>query len=86
MVLGFLRPPGAGENGVPLQTLWGFERVHVKAGETVTVELYPSATDFTHVDGEGERGVMAGGYRFEFGVAETARRGMGFVRHTVIAA
>ena len=60
--------------------------MHVKAGETMTVELYPSATDFTHVDGEGERGVLAGEYTFKFGVAETARQGMGFVRHTVMAA
>ena len=36
-VLGFLVPPGAGERGVPLQTLFGFERVHVKAGQTVMV-------------------------------------------------
>ena len=35
VVLGFMTPPGAGENGVPLKTLFGFERVHVKAGETV---------------------------------------------------
>ena len=32
VVLGFLVPPGAGTSGVPLQTLFGFERVHVKAG------------------------------------------------------
>ena len=25
VVLGFLTPPGAGQNGVPLQTLYGFE-------------------------------------------------------------
>jgi pre-mRNA-splicing factor SYF2/beta-D-xylosidase 4 len=37
VVLGFIKPPGAGTNGVPLQTLFGFERVHVKAGETVQV-------------------------------------------------
>ena len=30
VVLGFLKPPGAGTNGVPLQTLYGFERVHLK--------------------------------------------------------
>lgn len=32
VVLGFLVPPNAGKDGVPLQTLFGFERVHVKAG------------------------------------------------------
>ena len=33
VVLGFLEPPGAGDKGVPLQTLFAFERVHVKAGQ-----------------------------------------------------
>ena len=28
--------------GVPLQTLYGFDKVHVPAGKTVTVELYPA--------------------------------------------
>jgi hypothetical protein len=49
VVLGFLKPPGAGVAGVPLQTLYGFDRVHVPAGKTVTVELYPSLADFTQV-------------------------------------
>ena len=40
VVLGMLIPPGAGVDGVPKQTLWGFERVFVKAGETVTVNMY----------------------------------------------
>ena len=48
-VLGFLEPPGAGVGGVPRQTLFAFQRVFVKAGETVTVHLYPSLTDLTHV-------------------------------------
>ena len=26
-VLGMMKPPGAGENGVPLQQLYGFEKV-----------------------------------------------------------
>lgn len=30
VVLGFLKPPGAGVGGTPLQTLYGFERVHLK--------------------------------------------------------
>ena len=44
VVLGFMKPPGAGTGGVPLQTLYGFDRVHVPAGKTVTVELYPSVS------------------------------------------
>ena len=57
VVLGMLTPPGAGVGGVPLKSLWGFERVHVKAGQTVTVEMYPSMTDFTQVNTLGERNV-----------------------------
>merc|ERR1711907_709615 len=34
VVLGFLTPPGAGTQGIPLKSLFGFERVHVKAGQT----------------------------------------------------
>lgn len=49
VVLGFLTPPGAGADGVPLQALYAFERVFVPAGQTVTVNLYPSLTDFTQV-------------------------------------
>merc|ERR1712187_684967 len=79
VVLGFLTPPGAGKDGVPLQTLFGFERVHVKAGQNVTVSLYPSATDFMHVDRQGRRTVLAGDYTVRFGVRDTAACGMGFV-------
>ena len=39
-----MKPPGAGTGGVPLQTLYGFDRVHVPAGKTITVELYPSVS------------------------------------------
>ena len=48
VVLGFMKPPGAGTGGVPLQTLYGFDRVHVPAGKTVTVELYPSVSAAPH--------------------------------------
>ena len=41
VVLGFISPPGGGTLGRPLKTLFGFERVHVKAGQTMKVWLYP---------------------------------------------
>ena len=50
-----MAPPGAGKDGVPLQTLFGFERVHVRAGETVTVSIVASMLDFTMVKGDGQR-------------------------------
>jgi beta-D-xylosidase 4 len=84
-VLGFLKPPGAGANGVPLQTLFAFERVHIPAGATVTVELYPSLAEFTQVDSEGVRAVAPGEYTFSFGVEATEEHGQGFTTHTITA-
>ena len=37
------------------QTLFGFERIHVKAGETVNVNIYPSLLDFTYTDLNGKK-------------------------------
>jgi len=79
-VLGFLTPPGAGQNGIPRQMLFGFDRVHVRAGETVTVWLYPTFADFTHVDTSGNRHVLTGAYSVHFGVRETAPFSMGFAK------
>ena len=62
VVLGFLTPPGAGKDGVPLQTLFGFERVHLKAGETQTVYLYPALTEFAPVGVDGTRRALEGTY------------------------
>eukprot|EP01126_Amoeba_proteus_P045002 TRINITY_DN5024_c0_g3_i5.p1 TRINITY_DN5024_c0_g3~~TRINITY_DN5024_c0_g3_i5.p1 ORF type:complete len:116 (+),score=24.26 TRINITY_DN5024_c0_g3_i5:167-514(+) len=83
VVLGFLIPPGAGKDGVPLQTLFGFERVNVPKGESVTVFLYPSLLDFTQVNVSGERLPVAGEYTFHFGIPETQSFGQGFAVHTI---
>jgi hypothetical protein len=77
VVLGFIAPPGAGTNGLPLRTLFGFERVHVKAGETVSVYLYPSLTEFAATAIDGERHPLSGDYEVSFGVVETSSSGMG---------
>ena len=111
VVLGFLVPPGAGTNGVPLQVmrggreggarqrchglstpytdishpcpplqeLFGFERVHVPAGQTVTVYLGAQGVRFTQADGKGVRRVLRGDYTVRFGVRETAAYGGGFL-------
>ena len=73
VVLGFLVPPGAGAGGVPQQQLFGFERVHVRVGETVTVWLGVGARDLTRVvaaaGGEPARRVaVAGEYGLRVGV------------------
>ena len=78
VVLGFLVPPGAGVDGVPQQELFGFERVFVRAGETVTVYLGAQGVRFTQADKDGVRRFLAGDYAVRFGVRETAARGMGF--------
>ena len=84
VVLGFLKPPGAGENGVPLQTLFGFERVHVKAGETKTVYLYPALSKFKTVAEDGALAARPGDYTIEFGIPETRGR-MGYAAATLVA-
>ena len=76
VVLGLLKPPGAGVGGTPLQTLFGFERVHVKAGQSVTVYLYPSLLDFAFTDKNGERYALPGKYTVSFGVRGAP--GMGY--------
>ena len=78
VVLGFVVPPGAGENGVPLRELFGFERVHVAAGQTVTVFLGAQGVRFTQAGTDGVRRPLPGVYTVEFGVAETAAKGQGF--------
>jgi len=78
VVLGFLVPPGAGQNGVPLQTLFGFERVHVKGGESVTVNIYPSLMDFTSTLLDGSKTAMEGEWTVKFGVKDTAVHGQGY--------
>jgi hypothetical protein len=83
VLLGFLEPPGAGVNGVPLQVLFGFERVHIKAGESAVVTIYPSLTDFTHVTLEGQRVPLAGHYSVRFGLKETRALGQGYAEHTL---
>jgi len=87
VVLGFLQPPGAGVGGVPLQELFGFERVHVPAGQTVTVYLGAQGVRFTQADAGGVRRFLEGDYVARFGVRETADKGGGFaeVRFSVQA-
>merc|ERR1711881_809837 len=67
-VLGCLTPPEAGQNGQPLKLLFGFERVHIKKGETVTVFLYPEYTHFTRVTLAGKRVAWPGNYKVSFGI------------------
>jgi len=85
VVLGFIVPPGAGKDGVPLQSLYGFERVHVPAGKTVTVWLYPSLLDFALVHEDGNRTPLTGEYTLKFGVKEAHPHGQGYAEVKVHA-
>ena len=85
VVLGFLVPPGAGANGVPLQELFGFERVFVPAGQTVTVYLGAQGVRFCQADREGVRHALRGEYKVRFGLRESAALGMGFAEQTLLA-
>ena len=62
VVLGFIEPPGAGTGGLPVKELFGFERVHVKAGETVVVTLYPPISHLAATAADGRRYALPGKY------------------------
>lgn len=83
VVLGFIKPPGAGTNGVPLQSLYDFSRVFVPAGKSVSVTLNASALHFTQIGDDGERSMLPGDYVFQFGVPETHAHGQGYATHMV---
>jgi len=84
VVLGFIVPPDAGKDGVPLQYLFGFERVFVPRGKTVSVFLYPTLGDFTKVDVNGIRvPVVPGEYTVHFGLQETYKYGQGLAVHKI---
>ena len=53
--------------------------VHVPAGATVSVYLYPALSEFAPVAPDGERRALRGTYRISVGLAETASQGMGYV-------
>ena len=86
VVLGFLVPPGAGVDGVPLQELFGFERVFVPAGQTVTVYLGAQGVRFTQANKDGVRVALPGKYTVRFGVQETLAGGMGFAEMQLLMA
>ena len=84
IVLGFDVPIGAGKNGAPIQELFAFERVHVRAGQTVTVYLPAPGLSFTQTDQNGLRRFVPGTYTVRFGVQETAAFGQGFAETQIV--
>ena len=80
VVLGFLVPPNAGLDGEPLQSLFGFERVHLLPGQSIDVWLTPSPMDFAHVDATGRFTPRPGTYTAHFGVEAASAHGGAFAR------
>jgi hypothetical protein len=60
------------------QELFGFERVRVPAGQTVTVYLGAQGVRFTQAGPDGIRRVLRGDYAVRFGVREVSSQGMGY--------
>jgi len=85
VVLAFASAPGAGKDGLPLQDLVGFERVHVKAGRSAIVTIQPELSMFSQVDLDGNRYPLAGEYQVRFGLKQTESLGMGYVETIVKA-
>lgn len=85
VVLGFLVPPNAGADGAPLQSLFGFERVHVAAGSSADVWLYPTLADFSHTARDGSQRAADGEWTVRFGVRQTAPHGQGFAELRLVA-
>ena len=61
------------------------QRVHIKAGQTVSVYLAANGVSFTQAQVDGTRIAWPGEYTVRFGVKETAEHGMGFAELRVLA-
>ena len=61
------------------------QRVHVRAGQTLTVYLAANGVSFTQALADGSRVAWPGEYTVRFGVHETAEHGMGFAELKVLA-
>lgn len=70
VVLCFLEPPGAGTDGTPLQLLAGFQRIHLKAGQTSELTFAVSARHFLLAGESGEPTVRTGPWSIRVGVKD----------------
>jgi hypothetical protein len=64
VIMLFATSPNAGVDGVPLQSLVAFERVHVGVGESVTVTMPITAVSLAHADADGALTSHAGAWTF----------------------
>jgi beta-glucosidase len=63
--------------GAPLRALRGFQRVHLKAGQSAAINFRLAKDDLSHVTPEGVRMISAGTYQLSLGApdAESAEHG-----------
>ena len=66
-VLAFAVPPDAGTNGLPLKSLFGFQKVELAPGESKTLQFAVTAHDLSCVNESGERTALGGPWRFLLG-------------------
>ena len=67
--------------GVPNLALRGFQRVHLAAGESRTVEFRLSPRDLSSVSEQGERRVLAGDYEITVGGGQPGTSAAGATVH-----
>jgi hypothetical protein len=63
-------PPVPAETGAPIQTLFGFERVTLQPGQSITLQFALSLHDLTFVGPSGKRQPSLGRWHLRFGQSE----------------
>lgn len=63
----YVSGPAAGSNTGPLRSLKAFKRIHLKPGETKTVEFVISPDAFSFMDEKNGRTVLPGKYEIAVG-------------------
>eukprot|EP01059_Diplonema_ambulator_P010303 TRINITY_DN202_c0_g1_i2.p1 TRINITY_DN202_c0_g1~~TRINITY_DN202_c0_g1_i2.p1 ORF type:complete len:747 (+),score=228.62 TRINITY_DN202_c0_g1_i2:37-2277(+) len=66
-VLAFAKAPNAGKGGVPLKSLFAFEKVHLEPGETATVAFDLHSLDLAVADAAGKFAPVAGTWQVAIG-------------------
>ena len=79
------RPTRCATHATPPPSTNRRQRVHIRAGQTVTVYLAANGASFTQPLADGRRVVWPGEYTVRFGVQETAAHGMGFAEIALLA-
>lgn len=71
VVMLYVVPPHPGQDGAPLKSLRGVERVHLQRGESRKITFDLNARDFTFADAKGQWSVVPGEWRVRVGEHDT---------------